>query len=128
MERALYNVRGEPIAYISDYPTKAIYLWDGHPVAYLYAFHVYGFNGSHLGWFVNDVVYDTSGNRIGFTSKTCPAPLHKEVGKGKKYPLDKPGPRDEPPPLPDLSFSYSDEDFEEFLKKGQLSLPETVPE
>ncbi len=33
-----------------------IYLWGGKPVAYLSAesddgFHVYGFNGKHLGWF-----------------------------------------------------------------------------
>ena len=122
MEKTLYNANGEPVAYISDAPTKAIYLWDGHAVAYLYDYHVYGYNGLHLGWFLDNIVYDSEGKRIGFTSTSCPLPVYKETGKAKKYPLDKAGPRYEPPPLPDLSFDYSSEDFEEFLRKGQVTL------
>jgi len=67
-------------------------------------------------------LYDADGNRIDFTSTSCPVPVHKETGKAKKYPLDKPGPRHEAPPLPELSFDYSAEDFEEFLKMGQVFL------
>ena len=122
MEKTLYNVRGEPVAYIFDTLTKAVYLWDGYPVAYLYDYHVYGFNGVHLGWFLDNVVYDSEGKRIGFTSTSCPVPVYKETGKAKKYPVDKAGPRTEPPPLPDLGFDYSSEDFEEFLRKGQVTL------
>jgi len=122
MEKTLYNANGEPVAYISDALTKAIYLWDGHPVAYLYDYHVYGFNGLHLGWFLDNIVYDSEGKRIAFTSTSCPLPVSKESGKAKKYPLDKAGPRSEPPPLPDLIFDYSSEDFEEFLRKGQVTL------
>jgi hypothetical protein len=122
MEKTLYNDSGEPVAYISRALTKAIYLWDGHPVAYLYDYHVYGFNGLHLGWFLDNIVYDSEGKRIGFTSTSCPVPVYKETGKAKKYPLDKAGPRSEPPPLPDLGFDYSSEDFEEFLRKGEVTL------
>ncbi len=122
MEETLYSVNGEPVAYISDALTKAIYLWDGHPVAYLYDYHVYGFNGLHLGWFIDGIVYDADGKRVGFTSTYCPVPVHKATGKAKKYPADKAGPRYEPPPLPNLGFDYSSEDFEEFLKRGQVIL------
>ena len=122
MEKTLYNANGEPVAYISGAPTKPIYLWDGHAVAYLYDYHVYGFNGLHLGWFLDNIVYDSEGKRIGFTSTSCPVPVYKETGKAKKYPLDKAGPRYEPPSLPDLGFDYSSEDFEEFLRKGQVTL------
>ena len=122
MEKTLYNAEGEAVAYISDGLTKAIYLWDGHPVAYLCNYHVYGFNGRHLGWFMDGIVYDADGKRIGFTSTSCPVPVRKETGKAKKYPLDKPGPRYEAPPLPELSFDYSADDFEEFLKMGQVFL------
>ena len=122
MEKTLYNANGEPVAYISGGLTKAIYLWDGHPVAYLNDYHVYGFNGLHLGWFIDAIMYDADGKRIGFTSKSCPVPVYKETGKAKKYPADKAGPRCEPPPLPDLGFDYSSEDFEEFLRKGQVTL------
>jgi hypothetical protein len=44
-----------------------IYLWGGKPVAYLdpdraSGFHVYGFNGKHLGWLIEGVLRDHEGN------------------------------------------------------------------
>ena len=120
MEDTLYNAKGEPIAYISDDMNKTIYLWDGHPVAYLSSYHVYGFNGQHLGWFINGVIYDSDGNRMGFNSTTCPVAGYEELPKGKKYPVDKIRPRYEAPPLPELGFNYSTEDFAIFLKEGQV--------
>jgi hypothetical protein len=122
MERALFNAWGEPVAYISEGSRKTIFLWDGHPVAYLYGHHVYGFNGLHLGWFINGVVYDTAGNRIGFTATTAPLPASQEPPKAKKYALAKMEPRQEAPPLPDLGYNFSEGDFEAFLKRGQVSL------
>ena len=52
-------------AYVADDLT--IYLWDGKPVAYLDSdssggFHVYGFNGKHLGWFVRGIIRDHGGD------------------------------------------------------------------
>ncbi|MBW2311864.1 MAG: hypothetical protein JRF35_12460 [Deltaproteobacteria bacterium] len=122
MERALFNSWGEPVAYISNDRKKIIFLWDGHPVAYLYGHHVYGFNGLHLGWFINGVVYDAEGNRIGFTSTTCPLPAAQEPPKAKKYAVAKMESRQEAPPLPDLGFNLSEENFEDFLKAGYLGL------
>jgi hypothetical protein len=122
MERALFNLRGEPVAYISKEARNTVYLYDGHPVAYLYSHHVYGFNGLHLGWFINGVVYDAAGERIGFTSATSPLPASKEPPKAKKYAVTKMKGRQESPPLPDLGFNYSEKDFEDFLKAGLLGL------
>ena len=110
------------MAYISGEARKIIFLWDGHPVAYLYGHHVYGFNGLHLGWFLNDVVHDSEGKRIGFTSSTAPLPPAQEPPKAKRYALSKMGPRQEAPPLPELRFSNSEEDFEAFLKRGEVGL------
>lgn len=47
----------EAVAYIDADDELTIYLWGGKPVAYLERdtgneFHVYGFSGKHLGWFV----------------------------------------------------------------------------
>ncbi len=122
MEKALFNSRGEPVAYITEHARKIIFLWDGHPVAYLYGHHVYGFNGLHLGWFINGVVYEIEGKRIGFTSSTSPLPASQEPPKAKKYALGKTEPREEAPPLPDLGFDYSEEDLEAFLKRGEVGL------
>jgi hypothetical protein len=66
-EVTLFDGRGRASAYIALDDEMTIYLWDGKPVAYLDrdsggGFHVYGFNGKHLGWFVSGIVRDHDGN------------------------------------------------------------------
>ena len=66
----LFSANGSPEAYISfteDSPT--IFMWSGKPVAYLArsvggGFNVYGFNGKHLGWYVNGAVRSHEGNPV----------------------------------------------------------------
>ena len=66
-EVTLFNGAGKADAYIALDDKMTIYLWSGKPVAYLEkdsdsGYHVYGFNGKHLGWFVKGVVWDHEGN------------------------------------------------------------------
>ena len=66
-EVTLFNGAGKADAYIALDDEMTIYLWSGKPVAYLEkdsdgGYHVYGFNGKHLGWFVKGVVWDHEGN------------------------------------------------------------------
>jgi hypothetical protein len=65
-EITLFDSHGKATAYITLDDELTIYLWSGQPVAYLDqdsqgGFHVYGFNGEHLGWFVDGVLWDASG-------------------------------------------------------------------
>ena len=123
METSLFNKNGEPVAYIGDDFNHTIYLWDGSQVAYLYqADHVYGTNGKHLGRFIENVLYDEQGLRLGFTAASCPVPVGKETVKPKKQPLHDIRPRWNAPPLPKLSYHDSEQDLEEFLTQGQVSL------
>lgn len=67
---SLYDSSGKAVAYIT--PDSTIYLWGGKPVAYLTndpagGSHVYGFNGKHLGWFVQNLVHDHTGKAAGGT-------------------------------------------------------------
>lgn len=67
-EISLYDSSGTAIAYIAEDLT--LYLWSGKPVAYLDqdisgGFHIYGFNGKHLGWFVGGVIRDHQGYAVG---------------------------------------------------------------
>ena len=66
-EISLFDKEGEAKAYIADDLT--IYLWDGTPVAYLSnsnsTWHIYGFNGNHLGWYINGILYDKDGYAVG---------------------------------------------------------------
>ena len=66
-EVPIFSDKGMPAAYIAVNEQMTVYLWDGTPVAYLEpdigrpGLHVYGFNGKHLGWFVNGVIWDKHG-------------------------------------------------------------------
>lgn len=121
MEMTLFNKNGEAVAYITDDYNQTIYLTDGHPVAYLYEdTHIYGINGRHLGWFTDDIVFNNKGERIGFTSYTCPNPIAKEPVKAERLYRDEIKPRWAAPPFPKLSFDYAAMDFEVFLKEGQV--------
>jgi hypothetical protein len=66
-EISLFDGKGRAAAYIVADDDMTIYLWSGEPVAYLVRdsgrdFHVYGFNGKHLGWFVGGIVRDHEGD------------------------------------------------------------------
>ena len=92
MEKTLFNKNGEAVAYIMDDYHDSIYMWSGFSVAYLYnEEHVYGINGRHLGWFINEVIYNVQGERIGFTSNTCPVNIAKEPEKAKRRTMMKSG-------------------------------------
>lgn len=65
-EVSLFDEHGKAVAYIALDDEMTIYLWSGKPVAYLErddqgGYHVYGFNGVHLGWFIGGVVRDHHG-------------------------------------------------------------------
>jgi hypothetical protein len=119
--KTLFNKRGDPVAYISDDYSETIYLTDGSPVAYLYnQDHVYGINGRHLGWWIEGVLYNHDGERIGFSSSTCPVPIGREPAKTQRQSMDEMRPRWEAPPLPKLSFSFADLDLRDLLQEGQI--------
>ena len=120
MEKILYDTEGEAVAYIASDYEETIYLWDGVPSAYLYEdAHVYGINGRHLGWFKGEVIYNNDGDRVGFTSTTCPVSIAKPRPKGKQAPKDEIRPRWSAPPLPKLSFRLASQSLTDFLKEGQ---------
>lgn len=67
-EISLLSGSGEAVAYVAVKEDMTIYLWDGKPVAYLKEdssrgdYHVYGFNGKHLGWFLKGAIWDHDGD------------------------------------------------------------------
>jgi hypothetical protein len=120
MEKILYDKKGEAVAYIATDQHGAIFLWDGQAVAYIYEEdHLYGVSGRHLGWFIDDIVYDQEGVRMGFTAKTCPVPVGRRRPKGKREVLPELKPRWAAPPLPKLTFREAGQDLAEFLWEGR---------
>jgi hypothetical protein len=63
---SLFDGHGKAAAYVANDDEMTVYLWSGEPLAYLDGdssdgFDVYGFNGQHLGWFVNGIIWDHEG-------------------------------------------------------------------
>ncbi|MEJ1367867.1 MAG: hypothetical protein RPU35_06600 [Candidatus Sedimenticola sp. (ex Thyasira tokunagai)] len=84
-ETTLFGSKGDPKAYIAWDDENTIYSFNGKPLAYIdEELNIYGFNGKHLGWFEEDVVWNHQGQRVGFTSNTCPVYTQFEPFKGFK--------------------------------------------
>ncbi len=124
MEKSLFNKNGDAVAYLSDDYDSTIYMWYGQQVAYLYDERlIYGVNGKHLGWFIDGIIYDKSGERIGFTASTCPVAPENEPVKPKKLMKYELQPRWKENPLPKLKYTSSDADLSEFLLAGEVYNP-----
>ena len=81
MEITLFDQSGKPTAYLDTDDEFTIWMWEGHAVAYLDGNVIYGWNGQHLGWYVDEIVYDLDGYQTGYTASTCPRYLRSEPFK-----------------------------------------------
>jgi hypothetical protein len=117
MEIALFNKNGKPVAYIAD-DGKTIYLWDGHPVAYLSGDKVYDWNGRQLGWFNNGTIFDIYGLRSGFIKSKSPIATEMEPFKSRKHHKPVKGERQPQAIKPILCYGYSNKNLEDLLEAG----------
>ena len=122
IDTIIYDIKGDPVAYITAQFRPTVYLWSGIPVAYLHEEkYIYGINGLHLGWFRNDILFNNDGERIGFTFSTCPVAISQEPVKGKKQAMAKPMPRCYAVSPPKFLYRFADQNLAEFLAEGQIS-------
>lgn len=122
-EISLFNSDGEATAYIdTEDDDLTIYLWGGKPVAYLYKksgeFHVYGFKGTHLGWFIDGIIRDHDGDAVGATEDATSMYTQYEPYKGYKEYKPYKSYREYAPYKPYLSSSWSSTNFKIFLLQG----------
>ena len=82
-EITLFDPNGNPCAYI-DTNDMTIFLWSGEPVAYLQNENIYGFNGNHLGWFEDGILWDHNGTKVGYTRNTLRVYANYEPYKSYK--------------------------------------------
>lgn len=123
-QTSLFDSEGEATAYIDVEADLTIYLWGGRPVAYLDSehdegFHVYGFNGKHLGWFVDGIVYDHEGDAVGCQEGAVnmhfnyePYKSYQEYAPYRSY-------QEYAPYQPYLSNSWSNMPLSLFLSRGR---------
>jgi hypothetical protein len=122
-EISLYNSNGNAVAYIATEDDNTIYLWNGKPVAYLFSdgddIHVYGFNGKHLGWYMDGIIRDHKGDVVGFEKGAVNnIYLNYEDYKGYKDYKPYKGYREYAPYKPYWSSDFSNTPFPLFLQLG----------
>ena len=81
-------------------------------------FHVYGFNGNHLGWFIDGIIRDHEGDVVGATKDATS--MYKKYEPYKGYKAYKPykSYKEYAPYKPYLSSSWSSMNFKLFLLQG----------
>ncbi|MBB1332759.1 MULTISPECIES: 4-fold beta flower protein [unclassified Pseudoalteromonas] len=89
-EISLFSGSGDAAAYIDISEELTIYLWSGEPVAYLSednlgGYHVYGFNGKHLGWFVGGAIRDHKGDAACATKEIMNSTKYEPYKAYKQY-------------------------------------------
>jgi hypothetical protein len=121
-ETSLFDYDGNATAYISSDSQSTIYLWNGTPAAYIYAeggnYHIYGFNGQHLGWFANGVVRDNNGYAVGATKNAYSGVTHIEPVKSVKRVKPVASVRRIAPVKPVFSMSWSRTPLNVMLSSG----------
>lgn len=122
-EISLFDKDGNAVAYIATNEDWTVYSWEGKPMAYItndgQTIHVYGFNGKHLGWYLNGVVRDHEGNAVGF-KKGAVSSIHEKYESYKGYKEYKPykAYREYAPQQPYLSTKFSSVNLSGFLYQG----------
>ena len=121
MEESLFDILGNPVAYISYDNDNTIYMWDGRPVAYLEPTNtIYGFNGRHLGWFENGRVRNLRGEICGFNKMAAdiytgyePYKAYKQYRPYRSY-------KEYVHYKPYFGYTKSNESLSQFLIQGTI--------
>jgi len=118
MDITLYSQDGTAVAYLADEEVPTLYLWHGEAVAYLQGETVYGWNGRHLGWWVQRVLYDAIGRQVGFTAGKCPAAPRSVLEKPGKAPKPFRYPPRSPYSRPEFGMCRSPKTLSTLLQEG----------
>ena len=117
METTIYDAHRRARIYIADDGDNSIYTWDGKAVAVIDGEHVFGWRGRHIGWFVEGILYDGQGYRIGFLAETFPVATYPEPAKYSKHAKAQRLARHAPRGRPAFSAGNSNEDLETFIRQ-----------
>jgi hypothetical protein len=121
-EIAIFNSKGKAVAFLEVGEEQTIYMWSGKPVAYLFKeggeTHIYGFNGKHLGWYEEGILYTHDGDAVGFIEGAMNLFTEFEPIKGFKRFKPSRSFKEFPPFKPFFSKYFSKTPLSLFLLEG----------
>lgn len=83
-EITIFDHQGEAVAYVDTDEEATVFMWSGRPVAYISGTNIFGFNGKHLGWISQGILYDHEGYGVGFFKNATTTLTQLESLKGLK--------------------------------------------
>lgn len=83
-EFSFFDSRGRASAYLDLGDGLTFFLWSGEPVAYLVEGSIYGYNGKHLGWYRDEMIFDHDGNVVVASSSVFRTPVEPAPVRGLK--------------------------------------------
>lgn len=126
VEFSLYDKTGHAKAYLTNSTNVlTVYLWNGYPVAYFSKvrngeiWHIYNFDGKHLGWTHSGICFDNNGYIVcGLRDRldiATYAERAKPVRKSDKKAKRNNGAKESAPARPVFKRKWSDTSLEEFF-------------
>ena len=116
METSLYDDQGNAITFVTDGPDPIMYRFSGAALAFIAGDAVFAWNGLHLGWYTDGLLFNLKGARIGSIKETCPKATFMDPDKFKKHERTRRMKARDAKPKPALGTAYSEKTFEDFLR------------
>jgi hypothetical protein len=116
---AFFDSQARPAVRLDALDDATFYLWSGEAVAYVVEDSIFGFNGKHLGWLRNGLVYDRAGDVVAAPSTAFREPLvvpASDTATALK-PVKKP--TEEPPARPAFGGLWSKVSARTFFMSGR---------
>jgi hypothetical protein len=115
---ALLDQAGKTVGYVDAQRRDTVFLADGRPVAYLSGGSLYGFNGAHLGWVENGVLWNHGGEAMGTVHAAEDSKALLAGIKPGSYAAPRRLMRDIEPLKPEFQAGSSQESLEQLLAQG----------
>ena len=119
-EVAFFDSHRRAAAYLDAGDGRTVYLWSGEPVAYLLEDSIYGFNGKHLGWYTNGMIFDHEGYVVVSPAVAFRKPVEPAPARGLKGQTPSKRQQESKPLQPTLGGAWSDFSASEFFLKTEL--------
>jgi hypothetical protein len=115
---SLFDRAGVAVGYIDAREAHTVFLANGNPVAYVTSNSLYGFNGAHLGWIEQGVIWNHNGEAVGYARVSADLDQSGQSPKRVGRHLPTPLMRDVEPLKPSFRVVESTESLAGLLAQG----------
>ena len=116
---SFFDAHARPAARLDVMDDATFYLWSGEAVAYVVEDSIFGFNGKHLGWLRNGLVYDRAGDIVAAPATAFREPLAGPTSRVSATHKPAKKPAEEPPARPAFGGSWSKVPARTFFLSGR---------